>query len=316
MSQAREPVGRLAPSPTGLLHAGHARTFLLAWLYARARGGRVLLRIDDLDGERCRQEFVDRALYDLEWLGLDWDGPVYFESSGLEAVQKAVSSLLERGLAYACTCSRTEIRNAESAPQQGVAEPRYPGTCRGRYRSLMAAEAESGRSPLVRLRVPDGPVAFTDGLFGPQSFDVQREVGDFMIARRDGAPAYQLAVVVDDHLQGVSEVVRGADLLASTARQLLITRALGLPAPSYFHVPLVTDPNGRRLAKREKDLGIAELRARGADPRAIVAWAARSAGLLVPERATAREVLGVFDPSLLIRDSVVLSPEEVASFTS
>lgn len=305
------PVGRLAPSPTGLLHVGHARTFLLAWWFTRARGGRVVLRIDDLDGDRCRPEFVEHAQRDLEWLGLDWDGPVHFASSGVERMVAAVRDWLSRGLAYACTCSRSDILNAQSAPQRGDGEVRYPGTCRDRYASLEEAERRSGRKPAVRLRVAPGAVAFDDQLFGPQRFDVQAEAGDFAIARRDGAPAYQLAVVHDDALQGVTEVVRGADLLPSTARQLLIGRLLGAPQPLWLHAPLVTDGQGRRLAKREKDLGLSELRARGVDPRAIVQWAATSLGMPVPERVSAREVLTVFDARRLRRDEVALSPDTI-----
>jgi glutamyl-tRNA synthetase len=271
----------------------------------------VLLRIDDLDGERCRPEFVERSLVDLEWLGLDWDGPVYFESAGQSTMNRALRELVERGLAYACTCSRGDVLSAQSAPQAGASEPRYPGTCRDRYDSPEAAERASGRAPVIRLRVPEGVVPISDGLFREQAFDVQSEVGDFMIGRRDGAPAYQLAVVVDDALQGVTEVVRGSDLLPSSARQTLVARALSLPLPSYFHVPLVTDEAGRRLAKRARDLGLAELRERGVDPRAIVGWCARSAGLSAPERASPAEVLAAFDPKRLAREPAALAPAEI-----
>lgn len=305
------PVGRLAPSPTGLLHVGHARTFVLAWCHARSRGGNVVLRIDDLDGERCRHEFVEHAVRDLAWLGLDWDGPVYLESAGLEAMNAAIARLLDRGLAYPCTCTRSDIALAQSAPQRGSEEVRYPGTCRGRYDSLAEAERKSGRKPAVRLRVPDGITAFQDGLFGAQSYDVQAEVGDFAIARRDGSPAYQLAVVIDDSLQGVTEVVRGCDLLSSTARQIAIANLIQITPPSWLHLPLVTDENDRRLAKRERALGLAELRERGVAPQAIVGWALRSAGLDYPARITPNEAFPTFDaarlstaPARLTRDTI------------
>lgn len=311
----RVPTGRLAPSPTGLLHLGHARTFLLAWWSARSQGGAIRMRIDDLDRERSTQEYGEQALFDLEWLGLDWDGPPEYESAGVESMQRAIRTLIEQGHAYPCSCTRTEVRDAQQAPQQGVYEVRYPGTCAQRARSLEQAEQESGRAPAIRLRVPAGPIDFFDGVFGPQSHDVQAEIGDFVIARRDGSPAYQLAVVCSDASQRVTEVVRGADLLPSAARQLILQRLLGLPEPRWQHVPLVEDPNGRRLAKRARDLDLRELRERGVDPRTIVAWAARSAGLQVPARTTAREVLPVFDWSALSPLPARLLPAEIESWS-
>ena len=299
MTLGAEVIGRLAPSPTGLLHLGHARTFLVAWWSARSQGGRIVLRVEDLDGARAESKYIDAALRDLEWLGLDWDGAPFIQSSGLPRLSAAITTLVERGLAYACTCTRGDVRNAQSAPQQGVSEPRYPGTCRGRYSSLGQAEAQSGRPAGIRLLVPDGAVEFVDRLAGPQRFDVQAEVGDFLIARRNGAPAYQLAVVVDDAFQAVNEVVRGNDLLSSTARQIVIERALGLSQPSWMHLPLVVDAGGRRLAKREASLGLAELRERGVDARAIVSFAARSSGMNVPPLVSAREALAAFDANLI-----------------
>ena len=288
------PVGRLAPSPTGLLHLGHARTFLLAFWHIRVRAGRLLLRMEDLDGPRAEMRFADAALRDLEWLGLDWDGPALVQSTELPRLNAAVAALIAAEKAYPCVCSRGDIRNAQSAPHAGSPEPRYPGTCRGLYRSFAEAEQRSGRAAGARLLVPEGSITIEDGVAGSSTWDVAGEVGDFLIAKRDKAPAYQLAVVVDDHAQGVSEVLRGADLLASAARQWHVQNALGLPHPAWFHVPLVTDASGRRLAKREADLSLAELRAGGTDPRAIVAWAARSAGLAVDERVTPSEVTPLF----------------------
>lgn len=307
------PIGRLAPSPTGLLHLGHARTFLLAYWHARARNGQLLMRMEDLDGPRAEERYADAALSDLKWLGLDWDGEVYVQSSGLGELRRTVDSLLESGKAYPCVCSRGDIRNAQSAPHAGDAEPRYPGTCRGRFASLEQAERDTGRAAGVRLIVPEGPVSIADGFAGTSEWDVARDVGDFLIAKRDRAPAYQLAVVVDDARQGVTEVLRGDDLLPSAARQWHVQNALGLPHPAWFHVPLVTDAHGRRLAKREADLSLAELRASGSDPRAIVAWVARSAGLDAPERPTARELGAGFELARVPRQSVSLTPAALSA---
>jgi glutamyl-tRNA synthetase len=313
MTEMNSPVGRLAPSPTGLLHLGHARTFLLAYWHIRARAGRLLLRMEDLDGPRAEMRFADAALADLEWLGLDWDGPVFLQSTELSRLNAAVAALLEAGKAYPCVCSRGDIRGAQSAPHADSPEPRYPGTCRGLYSSFAEAERQSGRAAGARLVVPEGPVTIVDGVAGAGTWDVARDVGDFLIAKRDKAPAYQLAVVVDDHAQGVNEVLRGADLRASAARQWHVQNALGLPHPAWFHVPLVTDESGRRLAKREADLSLAELRAGGTDPRAIVAWAARSAGINHNERVTAREVTPLFQLAALPAEPVALEPRDLAA---
>lgn len=302
---APRPVGRLAPSPTGHLHLGHARTFLLAWWHARSRGGRIVMRIEDLDAPRVVPGATEDILRDLEWLGLDWDGPVVIQSHGLAEIDAAAASLAARGLAYACICSRGDLRGAQSAPHAGSTEPRYPGTCRGRFASLAEAERVSGRPACLRFAVPTGELRLVDGVGGAWTANVAEEVGDFPILRKGGAPAYQLAVVVDDARQGVTEVVRGDDLLPSTARQHLLQEALGLPHPSHFHVPLVVDEGGRRLAKREDDLSLWELRGRGVDPRAVVGWVARSAAVPDAERPTAAEVLAAFSMSKVPREPVV-----------
>jgi glutamyl-tRNA synthetase len=307
VSSSAARIGRLAPSPTGLLHLGHARTFLVAWWIARRDGARLWMRVEDLDADRSAARFIGASLEDLAWLGLDWDGEPLLQSEGLSRLNDAVDSLIERGLAYYCVCTRSDLRNSQTAPQQGDSELRYAGTCRGRFASLEAARRASGREPGVRLIVPEGAVTIEDGILGTVTNDVAREVGDFSIARRGGQPAYQLAVVVDDHAEGVTDVVRGADLLSSAARQWHVRRALGLPEPRYFHVPLVLDAEGRRLAKRADDLSLRELREGGTDPRAIVAWAAKSAGLAVADRVTPREALAAFDLALLPRAPVTLS---------
>ncbi|HVS11162.1 MAG TPA: tRNA glutamyl-Q(34) synthetase GluQRS [Planctomycetota bacterium] len=306
----RAPVGRLAPSPTGRLHLGHARSFLLAWWHARSRGGKVVLRIEDLDRERSRPELAAAILEDFAWLGLDWDGEPLVQSRDTSALAAAVERLLAQGLAYPCTCSRAEVA-ALSAPHAGESEPRYPGTCRGRWRTRDEAQRASGRAAGVRVLVPAGEVEIADRIAGTRHFDVAAEVGDFLVQRKDGAFAYQLAVVVDDARSQVSEVLRGDDLLPSAARQWHLQEHMGLPHPEWIHVPLVVDAEGRRLAKRSGDLALAELRARGVDPRAVVAWAARSAGQDAPERASAAEVLGGFDLDRLPRAPVRLVSQDL-----
>jgi glutamyl-tRNA synthetase len=303
-------VTRLAPSPTGRLHLGHARSFLLAWWHARAQGGRVVLRLEDLDDQRCKPEFADACLRDLEWLGLDWDGPVLVQSRELEPYEHACADLLARGRAYPCVCTRAEI-HALSAPHAGEGEQRYPGTCRGKWAALDAARAATGREPGVRLRVEPGPVRVTDELLGGAEFDVQAEIGDVLVRRRDRAFAYQLAVVVDDARQGVTDVVRGADLWPSAARQALIQAALLIPRPRWWHVPLVFDEHGERLAKRRGDIALSELRAAGVDPRAVVAWAANSAGAGAAQRCSPAAVLEGFDLRRIPRSDVAISAADL-----
>ena len=296
MSAPSPPVvGRLAPSPTGRLHVGHARSFLVAWWSARAAGGEIVLRIEDLDRTRCKPEWEAGVLEDLEWLGLDWDGTPLRQSDDLEPYHAAAERLLARGLAYPCVCSRREIEAHLAAPHAG-GELVYPGTCRGRFADVHAAERQSGRPAGVRFRVAPGPHAIEDRVHGRFTADPSAECGDFLLLRRDGMVAYQLAVVVDDARQGVTEVVRGDDLLPSAVRQHLLREALGLPHPAWAHVPLVHMPDGRRLAKRGGAVSLSDLREGGADPREIVAWCARTLGLA--DRSEARlwpnEVVGRF----------------------
>lgn len=317
-------MGRLAPSPTGELHLGHARSFLVAWWHARSRGGKVVLRLDDIDVERASQAHIDAALRDLEWLGLDWDGAPVIESSRLGELSRAAARLVVVEMAYPCVCTRGELarvaaeqRRSEEqigAPQ-AVRELRYPGTCRDRFHTLADAERETGQPAGLRLWVEPGTVRFMDQVAGPQSFDVGSEVGDFLIQRRSGVPAYQLACVIDDALDGVTEVVRGDDLLPSTARQLLVQRALGLPAPRYAHLPLVLDHTGTRLAKRNAALSLATLRDRGLDPRSIVTWAAATSGQLSPRsgRISAADLIGSFALANLPRTPVVLDADPTSA---
>lgn len=287
-------VGRLAPSPSGRLHLGHAHTFVLAWLHARSRGGQILLRMEDLDQSRCRSQWAEGIVNDLRWLGLDWDGPIVSQWQRLGALKSAANQLLEQGQAYPCVCKRADLEHSVAAPHAEGAESRYAGTCRNLFQTVQHAREQTGRVAALRLRVEPGLRGFVDGIAGLQSRDVSVEVGDFVIANKMQIPSYQLAVVVDDRFQGVTEVFRGRDLLASTARQLLVYEALGSVPPSYFHAPLVVDSSGHRLAKRRDDLSLAALRELGVCPQAIVSWVARSAGLQSRVARSARELLTSF----------------------
>lgn len=312
------PVGRLAPSPTGLLHVGHARSFLLAWWSIRARGGRIVLRLEDLDADRVKPGMIDQTLRDLEWLGLDWDGEPVVQSSRSSSHARALEHLLETAQAYPCVCTRKEIEAARSAPHADDSSTRYPGTCRDRFPTLAAAEQSTGRSAALRFRLPeDEPVvSFTDAFCGGRAYDVAKGVGDFPIARKTGEAAYQLAVVVDDAFDGVTEVLRGDDLLPSTAQQRLLQRALGLPEPTWIHVPLVVDDTGRRLAKRADDLALKTLRDEGVDPRALTAWVARSAGMAVEGPVTAEGLVNAFRLDALPREPTVFGPEQRAALSN
>jgi glutamyl-tRNA synthetase len=276
----------------------------------------VVVRFEDLHGERSRPEHEETTLRDLDTLGLDWDGTPRLQSKGLGHLTSIAERLHRERKAYPCVCTRGDIRGAQSAPQEGVAELRYPGTCRGLYDSLDSARDRSGRGAGLRFAVPHGERTVVDRFAGAHTFNPHEEAGDFLITRRDGQPAYQLAVVVDDVSDGVTEVVRGDDLLASAARQMLLLEALGEVAPDYYHLPLVRDASGRRLAKREDDLSLFELRNRGVDPRAVVGWVARSARIDVAERATASELVSSFSMERVPRESVLLSPEVLGALTS
>ncbi len=271
---AKPYVGRIAPSPTGYLHLGHARTFRTAHLRARKAGGRLIFRMEDLDGPRCRPEFAAAALEDLKWLGLDWDegpdigGPhsPYNQSARMESYRDFLDRLVKSDLVYPCTCSRKEIQDSISAPNEGDEEPIYPGHCRHR----MAKDIPTGVRFNWRFRIPEGEtISFMDGGFGSQGFTSGKHFGDFIVWRHDGLPSYQLAVVTDDILMGITEVVRGADLLVSTARQILLYRAFGDEPPAFHHCSLMRDENGLRLAKRHEPLSLRQLRAKGLNPESI-----------------------------------------------
>jgi len=266
--------GRLAPSPTGLLHAGHARTFWIAAERAREQAGQLILRNEDLDMTRCRSEFVAAMFEDLHWLGIRWqEGPncggpytPYSQSGRFEYYRDALRRLRKRGLIYLCSCSRREVAQAASAPNDMDDEPVYPGTCRPKSTSVCWAD-DAAPQANWRFRVPAGEeISFTDLHLGPQRFVAGQDFGDFIVWRRDDVPAYQLAVVVDDAAMRITEVVRGADLLKSTARQILLFHALGLTPPQYYHCDLVCDENGVRLAKRHDSLSLRKLREMGCTP--------------------------------------------------
>jgi len=267
--------GRLAPSPTGLLHVGHARTFWTAYQRCVQHNGVLVLRNEDLDAGRCKPEFVESMLQDLRWLGIVWqEGPdvggpfaPYNQSQRQLLYDAAFKQLQAAGAVYPCNCSRQDVLRALEAPHAGEDEPIYTGTCRPDRPHPFKIQHSKPALINWRFRVPDGEtVRFLDGHFGPQEFVAGRDFGDFVIWRHDGSPSYQLAVVVDDAAMRITEVVRGADLLKSAARQLLLYRALGLAPPLFFHCPLVTDAAGVRLAKRHDALSLRRLREQGASP--------------------------------------------------
>jgi glutamyl-tRNA synthetase len=268
--------GRLAPSPTGFLHLGHARTFWVAQERARSAGGALVFRSEDLDRQRCKPEFVDAMFEDLRWFGFQWqegpdlDGPYapYVQSQRMRFYRAAFEKLKSAGRVYPCRCSRQDVLRALAAPHAGEDEPIYPGTCRP---AAGTAPAPTGPEKCNwRFRVPDGrTVSFTDSRSGPQAFTAGTDFGDFVVWRHDDVPSYQLSVVVDDAAMGITEVVRGEDLLASTARQLLLYEALGLAAPAFYHCELVTDAHGARLAKRSDAFSLRAARAQGFSPESL-----------------------------------------------
>jgi glutamyl-tRNA synthetase len=290
------PDGRFAPSPTGSLHLGNLRTALLAWLFARSQAARFLVRIEDLDTGRVRERFVDEQLRDLAALGLDWDGPVVRQSERLGLYEDAVEQLRAAGLVYECWCTRAEIREAASAPHGDLPEGAYPGMCLRLTEQERAERRASSRPPALRVRAGGAELGFEDRVAGP----VAGVVDDFVVRRNDGAFAYNLAVVVDDAQQTVGEIVRGADLLDSTPRQLWLGGRLGLPAPRHAHVPLMLGPDGARLAKRHGAVTLADRAHLGEGPDEVRALLAASAGLSGPgEPVTAAELVDRFDPRLI-----------------
>jgi glutamyl-tRNA synthetase len=318
-----ETRGRYAPSPTGAIHLGNARTALLAWLDTRRAGGTFVMRVEDLDVARVPVGAEARLLGDLRWLGLDWDegpdvdvsggrGP-YRQSERTALYDSGIARLLAQGRAFPCACSRADVARAASAPHAEDEEgPRYPGTCRGRpVAEIDARAAGQGRRPAIRFDGHGEMIAFVDEIQGVVP-PLPDGVDDFVLQRADGTAAYQLAVIVDDAAMGITRVIRGADLLTSTPRQLALYRALGSTPPVFAHVPLVLAPSGERLAKRTRPLALAELRRRGVAPEAVVGALGASAGLCAAgERLTPRDLLPGFELSRVDRNPAVVDADDL-----
>jgi glutamyl-tRNA synthetase len=304
---------RLAPSPTGALHLGNARTFLANWLLARQRGWTILLRIEDLDGPRIKRGADQQAIDDLRWLGVDWDeGPIY-QSARRDAYADAVRQLIEAGRAYPCICTRKEVDLAASAPHAEDGAAVYPGTCRGKFASIDDARGASGREPAIRFNVGDEVIEFVDHVRGAQRFEMAR-LGDFVIQKADLTPAYQLAVVVDDATMGVTDIVRGNDLIDSTPRQIMLYRALGLAdrIPKYYHLPLVVGADGRRLAKRHGDTRLAHYRDLGVPASRVLELLARWLGIESDRVRKASDLVEHYTIDSADRDSIVFTADDDA----
>lgn len=310
---------RLAPSPTGALHLGNARTFLVNWLLARQNGWRIVLRIEDLDGPRIKRGADVQLMEDLRWLGLGWDDGPFYQSGRMDLYKGAIEQLLSKKLAYPCVCSRREVESAPSAPHAEDGSGVYPGTCRDRFDSLGSAQRECGRAPAARFRVDMPSIEFQDRFAGPQRFEPGRQLGDFVIAKADGTPAYQLAVVVDDAAMGVNCIVRGDDLLDSTPRQIMLYRALGLDAaiPSYWHLPLVVGTDGRRLAKRHGDTRLASYRAHGVPAGRVISLLARWSGIEgPPEQLRPEDLIESFRLEKISKSPIIFGPWDDAFLLS
>lgn len=321
-----KPRGRYAPSPTGLLHVGNARTALVAWLSVRSRGGTFIWRIEDLDPPRVLAGAAEAAMEDARWLGLDWDegpemgGPVgpYVQSERYAHYEAALQHLHDMKRLFPCRLSRKELRTMASAPH-GTGGAPYPITLRPeRVDATWFADLGQAKTPwaTIRFKVDDDPVVFVDPVYGRQEEDVQATVGDFVLKRRDGLYAYQLAVVVDDWLMGIDEVVRGEDLLASTARQVQLMDALGGSVPRFAHVPLVLNADGEKLSKRDEALTLRALRGTGVMPEQLVGQMAFSLGLIdVPRPVTPADLIPLFAWERIHKTPFVLPASFVEDLT-
>ncbi|WP_067618678.1 tRNA glutamyl-Q(34) synthetase GluQRS [Alicyclobacillus acidiphilus] len=309
--------GRFAPTPSGQLHLGNALTALLAWLHMRAVGGQLILRVEDIDVARCRTEYALQMMDELRWLGLDWDegpdvgGPCgpYEQSRRTSLYEEAIRILEQAGRLYPCFCSRAELLQVASAPHNVLGEPRYPGTCRA-LTDVERMARRRAKEPSLRFRVDDQAVAsFVDLVYGQQRVPLS-DVGDFVVRRADGLFAYQLAVVVDDAAMGVTDVLRGADLLSSTPRQLTIYQAFGWPEPTFVHVPLVVDRDGQKLSKRDRSITLAYLRSSGVPASRVVGVLAFLAGLCdKPVELSPGELISRFDVKRLPNQPIRLTEE-------
>lgn len=303
--------GRFAPTPSGGLHVGNLFCSLLAWLSAKAKGGEIVLRIEDLDRERSRKEYVEQAECDLEFLGLRWDrggtagGDEYFQGKRSEYYEECLNRLNKMGLVYPCFCTRAEL-HAVNAPHTSDGETVYSGRCRG-LTAEEIARLGAARRPAMRLRVPDEIVEFTDGHYGKVVQNLADECGDFILRRSDGAYAYQLAVVADDAAMGITEVVRGRDLLSSTPRQLYLYCLLGFDAPKFAHTPLILAEDGRRLSKRDRDISLTGMKEKGLSAEDVIGRLAFLAGLIDrPERASAGELVPIFSWEKIPKEDICL----------
>lgn len=291
--------GRFAPSPTGRMHLGNVYSALLSWLSAKSQGGAWVLRIEDIDPQRSRQEYADQLMEDLRWLGLMWDEGPYYQSRRGAIYEEYLSRLHDLGLTYPCYCTRADIM-ATQAPHESDGRVVYKGTCRPKALRLMRNEelgpnSSFERKPSTRIFVPNEEIPFTDGHYGTHSINLATHCGDFILRRADGAWAYQLAVVIDDALMGVTEVVRGRDLLLSVPQQIYLHRLLGFTPPSFCHLPLLCNQEGQRLCKRDKSLDLGELR-KDNSPEQIIGRLASLAGIINhQESVTAQELISEFD---------------------
>lgn len=309
-----EVTGRFAPSPSGRMHLGNAFSALLAWLSVRSAGGKMVLRLEDLDTDRCKRAYCDQIEADYRWLGLDWDeggsqgGAAYYQSSRSEIYREALECLTQKGLIYPCFCTRGQL-HAASAPHRSDGTLLYAGTCRNLTKEEQMKRCKV-RKPAMRIRVPEERFTVQDGVQGAYSEVLSEDCGDFILRRSDGMYAYQLAVVVDDALMGVNQVVRGEDLLSSTPRQLWLQRELGYDAPEYYHVPLLYGEDGHRLSKRQKDMDLGALRESGRQPEEIIGQLAHWAGLIDrPEKVSAAELIPDFHWSKVQKEPIIVKSE-------
>lgn len=294
--------GRFAPSPTGRMHLGNVFSALLSWLSAKSQGGTWLLRIEDIDPQRSRQEYAELIMDDLHWLGLDWDEGPYYQSERGDIYEHYLKQLTDNGLTYPCYCTRADIL-ATQAPHESDGRVVYKGTCRN-----LAPGVKTGPAA-IRMKVPSegkGILSFTDGHYGMQTIDLTTHCGDFIVRRKDGAWAYQLAVVVDDALMGINEVVRGCDLLLSSPQQIYLAQLLGFAPPHFTHLPLLCNKQGQRLSKRDQSLDMAALRTSNT-PEEIIGMLAHAAGLQQSnEPITAQELIGEFSWDKIPTNNIIM----------